>query len=79
MMTSSEFADVTLVTADKLQIRAHRSILSACSPVFKNILQLESNIEHPIIYLRGIQYSEIFFNSSTKEKQGFVKKDKFLT
>ena len=59
MMTSSEFADVTHVTDDKLQIRAHRSILSACCPVFKNILQLDSNIVHPIIYLRGIQYSEM--------------------
>ena len=29
MMTSSEFADVTLVTDDKKQVRAHRNILSA--------------------------------------------------
>ena len=43
MMTSREFADVTLVTDDKQQIRAHRNILSAASPVFKNILQLNSN------------------------------------
>ena len=41
MMTSSEFADVTLVTDDKKQIRAHRNILSACSPVFNNILQID--------------------------------------
>ena len=59
MMTSSEFADVTLVTDDKQQIKAHRNILSACSPVFKNILQLDSNIANPVIYLRGIQHSEM--------------------
>ena len=58
MMTSSEFADVTLVTDDKQQIRAHRNILSACSPVFKTILQLDSNA-NPVIYLRGIQHSEM--------------------
>ena len=57
MMTSSEFADVTLVTDDKQLIRAHRNILSvsACSPVFKNILNLDSSIANPVIYLRGIQ------------------------
>ena len=59
MMTSTEFADVTLVTDDKQQIRAHRNILSACSPVFKSILQIDSNNANPVIYLRGIQHSEM--------------------
>ena len=59
MMTSSQFADVTLVTDDKQLIRAHRNILSACSPVFKNILNLDSSIANPVIYLRGIQNSEM--------------------
>ena len=59
MMTSNAFADVTLVTDDKQQIMAHQSILSACSPVFKNILQLDSTNTNPVIYLRGIQYSEM--------------------
>ena len=59
MMTSNVFADVTLVTDDKQKIRAHRNILSACSPVFKNILQLDSNNANPIVYLRGIQHSEM--------------------
>ena len=58
MMISSEFSDVTLVTDDKQQIKAHRNILSACSPHFKKILQLDSNA-NPVIYLRGIQHSEI--------------------
>ena len=59
MMLSSEFADVTLVTDDKQQIRAHRNILSACSPVFKSILQIDSNKANPVIYLRGIQQFEM--------------------
>ena len=59
MMLSSEFADVTLVTDDKQQIRAHRNILSAASPVFKSILQIDSNNANPVIYLRGIQHSEM--------------------
>ena len=59
MMTSEDFADVILVTDDKKTIKAHRNILSACSPVFKNILQMEITNNHPVIYLRGIQYSEM--------------------
>ena len=59
MMLSSEFADVTLVTDDKQQIRAYRNILSACSPVFKNILQIDSSNTNPFIYLRGIQHTEM--------------------
>merc|ERR1712155_171149 len=58
MMLSSEFADVTLVTDDKQEIRAHRNILSSCSPVFKSILQIDSKNANPVIYLRGIQHSE---------------------
>ena len=59
MMTSDDFTDVTIVTDDKKTLKAHRNILSACSPVFKNILQMEINKSHPVIYLRGIQHSEI--------------------
>ena len=59
MMTSNEFADVTLITDDKQQIRAHRNILSACSPVFKNILKLDSGNNNSVIYLRGIQHLEM--------------------
>ena len=59
MIASENFTDVTIVTDDKKTIKAHRNILSACSPVFKNILQMEITNSHPVIYLRGIQYSEI--------------------
>ena len=59
LMISSDFADVTLITDDKQQIKAHRNILSACSPFFQNIFQLHSNIANTVIYLRGIQHSEI--------------------
>ena len=59
MSSDDSFADVTLVTDDKKQIKAHRNILSACSSVFKEILQINTNNNHPVIYLRGIQYPEM--------------------
>ena len=58
MMICDDFKDVTLISDDKKPIKAHRNILSACSPVFKNIFQMEINV-HPVIYLRGIKHSEI--------------------
>ena len=58
LMMNEDFTDVTLVTEDKKHIKANANILSACSPVFKAILKKQKN-SSPIIYFRGIQYSEM--------------------
>ena len=58
LMTNEDFSDVTLVTEDKKQMKANINILSACSPVFKDILKKDRHFS-PIMYLRGIQYSEL--------------------
>ena len=59
MITTEDFKDVTLVTDDDKQIKAHRNILSACSPVLQKMLQACRNNIHPVIYLRGICNSEM--------------------
>ena len=59
LSSDDSFADVTLVTDDKKQMKAHRNILSAGSSVFKDILQINTSNSHPVIYLRGIQHSEM--------------------
>ena len=43
LMINEDFSDVTLVTEDKIQIKANINILSACSPVFKDILKKDKN------------------------------------
>ena len=58
LMMNEDFSDVTLVTEDKKQIKANISILSACSPIFREVLKKEKN-SSTIMFLRGIQYSEI--------------------
>ena len=58
LMMNEDFSDVTLVTEDKKQIRANISILSACSPVFKDILKIEKH-SNQIMYLRGVQFPEM--------------------
>ena len=59
LMVNEDFSDVTLVTEDRKQIKANINILSACSPFFKDIFVKEKNLSPIIIYLRGVQYSEM--------------------
>ena len=58
LMRNDDFADVTLVSNDKKQIKAHKNILSACSPVFQDILQFEKNTISTV-FLKDINYSEL--------------------
>ena len=54
----TKHTDVTLVCDDQAQYKAHKIVLSACSPVFKKIIDNHPS-QHPLIYLRGIQSYEI--------------------
>ena len=58
LYTSSDHADVSLITEDRKILKAHKHILSYCSPVFRDILSI-TNEQCPLIYLRGIQKSEM--------------------
>ena len=50
----NEFADVTLACEDGQQIEAHKVILAASSPFFKNLLKRNKH-PHPLIYMRGVR------------------------
>ena len=50
--------DVTLVCDDQKQFKAHKIVLSACSDVFKNIID-SLPLNSSVIYLRGIQHQEM--------------------
>jgi len=53
----AEFFDVTLACDDN-QIRAHKVILSACSPFFKSVLKRNPH-QHPLLYLKGVRFEDI--------------------
>jgi len=52
-----DFFDVTLVCDDS-QVQAHKVILSACSPFFRNVLRRNPH-QHPLLYLKGVKYNEL--------------------
>jgi len=52
-----DFFDVTLACEDN-QIQAHRVIISACSPFFRNVLRRNPH-QHPLLYLKGVKYRDL--------------------
>ena len=55
-----DFFDVTLVSEDHSQMSAHKVVLSACSPFFKNIFRSNSH-SHPLLYLGSINSIHLGF------------------
>jgi len=54
MRGDQDFADVTLACEGDVQIEAHKIILSASSPFFKNVLKKNKH-SHPLIFLKGLK------------------------
>ena len=54
----SDFSDVTLVCEKDHQVEAHRTILSACSPFMRTVLQRNKH-PHPMIYMRGLTTKDL--------------------
>ena len=48
---SNNFTDVTLVCDDKRQLKAHKVVLSACSPVFQKIVN-----DGSALFVTGVEY-----------------------
>ena len=56
----TDFADVTLISDDKVKFTAHKIILSSCSDTFKFILQGNTNAK-PLLYLGGVSSINLGF------------------
>ena len=57
LRTDNDFTDVTLACEDQ-SIKAHKVVLSACSPFFKKLLKTHSHPQ-PLIYMKGIKSSSL--------------------
>jgi len=53
----SDFFDITLACEEE-QVQAHKLILSACSPFFKQVLHKHTH-SHPLLYLKGVKYVDL--------------------
>ena len=54
LFQEKHFADVTLVSDDEIQLKAHKVILSSSSSFFRNLL-LNNPHPHPLLFMRGIK------------------------
>merc|ERR1712096_9218 len=57
LQRENDFCDITLACEDR-QIKTHKFVISAFSPVLRSILKLHQN-PHPLIYLRKIKYANL--------------------
>lgn len=59
LLASDTFVDVTLSCEGQKIVRAHRLLLSACSPYFRRLLSGLASSQHPIIILRDVSHSDL--------------------
>ena len=57
LLNHEAFVDVTLA-CEGLQLKAHKMVLSACSPYFQSMLYNTPD-RHPIVFLRDVRYHEM--------------------
>ena len=58
LQEDTDFTDVTLASSDGQTVRAHKVVLSSCSPVLKSMLVKNSRAS-PLLYLRGVTLSQL--------------------
>lgn len=65
LRNDEQFVDVTLCCDDQF-IKAHKVILSACSPYFKKILTVLSYLNYIILVITNCIYLYVFLDESIK-------------
>ena len=58
LFTDNHFSDVTLVSEDEKEIKAHKVILASASSFFRRML-IRYEQQKPLIYLKGIRFSDL--------------------
>ena len=57
LLKTETFVDVTIV-CDGQRLKAHRLVLSSCSPYFKQLL-VDNPDKHPVVILKGVKYEHL--------------------
>ena len=61
MRNDNDFADVTLISDDKVKFSAHKVLLSSCSNMFNFILKSNSTHTNPLLFLGGVSSVNLGF------------------
>jgi len=81
LINDVEFSDVTLACSDNKQIKAHKMILSACSPFFRNLFRKNPH-QSLLLYLKGVTHRnmeailQFMYQGETKINKDYL--DSFL-
>ena len=54
-----ELFNVSLISEDGSQVEAHKVVLSACSPFFRNIITRNARHPHPLLFLKGVRHRDL--------------------
>ena len=54
-----ELFNVSLISEDGSQVEAHKVVLSACSPFFRNIITQNARHPHPLLFLKGVRHRDL--------------------
>eukprot|EP00091_Calanus_sinicus_P002489 TRINITY_DN12537_c0_g1_i1.p2 TRINITY_DN12537_c0_g1~~TRINITY_DN12537_c0_g1_i1.p2 ORF type:complete len:113 (-),score=12.32 TRINITY_DN12537_c0_g1_i1:89-427(-) len=73
VFTENSYSDVTLVSDDLILFQAHKCVLSASSPVLKNLL-LNNPHSQPLIYLRGVKQQDSLMTRQQSKHEGHLYK-----
>ena len=57
--TSNQFADVTFVCNGDKTVRAHKAVLSACSPVLASVFRSTDDGEDTVITIDGVKHTDL--------------------
>ena len=57
LRSDKELLDVTLACEDET-VEAHKVVLSACSPFFRNVFK-KAKENNPFIYLKGVSHKDL--------------------
>ena len=59
LLKDTDFTDVTLASGDGQLVRAHKVVLSSCSPVLKSMLLVKNRHASHLLYLRGVKLTHL--------------------
>ena len=59
LLNEDDYKDITLVSDDNHQIGAHKVVLISSSGFFKNLFAKNRDRNHPLVYMKGINFKEL--------------------